>query len=114
MNEQAHTFHPQDESFKSRFEELHRTIQNLRIAKESLISNDERLGDEKEKREAVSIFENSLRVATNAFSSNEISKIKDDQLLAKPELTELIAAERLAKIEAHRSDSDGSEQTLKR
>ena len=114
MSKQGHTFHPQDESFKDRFEELRWTIRNLRIARESLKSDNERLGDEKEKREAVSTFENSLRVATNAFSSTEISKIKDDKLLAKAELTELITAERLAKIEARRSDSDGYEQTLKR
>lgn len=114
MNKQAHTFHPQDESFNSRFEELRWTIKNLRAAKESLKSDDERLGDEKEKREAVATYENSLRIATNAFSRKEISKIKDDQLLAKHELPELIAAERLAKIEALRSNSEGSEQTLKR
>ena len=114
MSKQAHTFHPQDDSFQGRFEELRWTIKNLRIARESLNSDNERLGDEKEKRDAVSTFENSLRVATRAFSSDEISKIKTDQLLAQPELTELITAERLAKIEAHRSDSDGSEQSLKR
>jgi hypothetical protein len=114
MNRQAHTFHPKTPSFDDRVSELRSVIQQLFQARQSVSSEHERLGDEKEKREAVTILEGSLRQANKSFSKNELEQLKSDQLLSQIELTELVSAQRLSQMAAKRSQSSEDDHSLKR
>ena len=114
MVNETHAFHPSSESFDDRLNSLHSALEQLAQAKSSLVNSDERLGDDNEKREAVTIFENTLSKAINSFDRKELSSIKDNNLLPEEKMVELIAVERTLKTKPQREGSSDDQKTHQR
>ena len=114
MVTEAHTFHPSSESFNDRLDSLRSALEQLAQAKSALVNSDERLGNETEKREAVAIFENTLKKSINSFDTNELLTIKKDKLLSQEGMAELVSAERISKMKNQRQNTADDQHTLKR
>ena len=114
MPDQAHTFHPASDSLDDRVNALRSALGQLAQARQSLLNADERLGDEKEKKAALGIFENSVNQAIESFTSEELSSVKDGQAISYEERAELVAAQRLATMKNQRKDSSTTDHSLKR
>jgi len=114
MVTEAHTFHPSSNSFEDRLDSLRLAVEQLIQARSCLNNTDERLGDEQEKRDAVTILGNSLNKAMNSFSTNELLTIKEDKLLSQESMTELISAQRTSRMKSKRQNTTDDQHTLKR
>lgn len=114
MTSKSHTFHPSSDSFDDRLAALQSALSRLKQARASLDSKEERLGTEGEKTDAVEIFENTLQMAIKTFDEKEMSVIRTRHLIPQEQLKEVIAVQRVLKLQGFRKEANiHRETTLK-
>ena len=117
MNDQAHSYHPKEDSLNAKVEALRCALHDRKNAQLSLkAKQDDRLGSAEEIQYALSVSENTLKKAVSGFSSNELQQAYKDGLLASGELLEAQASIRKAEMGNHRDqqseDTDSHSRKL--
>ena len=103
MNDQAHSYHPQDDSLNAKVEALRNALLDRENAQLSLKANsNDRLGGAEEIQYALAVSENTLEKAVSGISSNDLKHAHKEGLLTKDELIEAQALARKAEMTNHR------------
>lgn len=122
MTESENIFNPIDGSLEARVEAYRRVHEAWLNAEASLkyLENDEwadTLGDREEVKKALDISINSLNIAANSFSKEDISEARERKLLSDDEAIELVHTKRKqeqkSSLHSERQDSDYSEFSRK-
>lgn len=117
MTDTAHIFTPKDDSLEARAEAYRSVYQAWLNAEASLkFSEDDdwrdTLGEREEIQQALDISIHSLDMAVEAFSNEDIAKLKTEHLLEDAEVVELVRTQRKLEMQAIRAeqqqDSDES------
>ena len=122
MTETAHIFHPKNDSFEARIDAYRSVYKAWMNAEASLkfLDDDEwadTLGDREEVEYALQVSIQSMELAANTFSQEEISKAREKHLLKEDEVATLIQDKRKLQMRESRlqqQHSESSEQRQKR
>ena len=118
-----HIFTPKDDSLEARIEAYRNVYEAWQNAEASckFLDDDEwaeSLGSREEVERALDISIRSLRIASNAFTREEIAEARKTDLIQNHEAQEIIANQRQGEMQSVREESsqssDSSEQSQRR
>jgi hypothetical protein len=115
MNDQAHSYHPEEDSPNAKVEALRVALIDRKNALLSLKAKpDDRLGSAEEIQYALDVSENTLQKAVNSFSSHDLQQAHKDGLLASGELIEAQAFARKVEMSNHREQQSNHDDSHSR
>lgn len=112
VNDQAHSYHPSDESLNVKVEALRFAMSDYRNARISLENQpNERIGDDEEIQFALTVSENTLSRAVHELSSDEFKQAQERGLLSKDELVDAHSTIRKIEMTAQRQQQTQTQDT---
>ncbi|MFQ3247978.1 MAG: hypothetical protein ACI9SP_004637 [Arenicella sp.] len=115
MNDQAHSYHPEEDSLNAKVEALRCALIDRKNAQLSLKAKpDDRLGSAEEIQYALDVSENTLQKAVNSFSSHDLQQAHKDGLLASGDLVEAQAFARNIEMKNHRAQQSNDDDSHSR